>query len=448
MRLLLAGTLILASNSIYALDVSFSGANHPVLVEIPDKSTGLEQVFIAFDSSTINEMRIENVSPNVAVYKYGNLGGGFSEPVQFSLQGSTVIIQSPEGDIGYIIEEEGRNTCFWLTDYKKHMLTLNSIVPSGEEDCMSTSLTLNGNGGPIYFYTIDGRQAELSRDIKIEYKNLVWDDNTDQFLQSDQIKELAHIINPVIITPPLYCNSSFVVTGDRFLEDWGMGLEIESELIYANGVNVMTSAEQTNLPEEDNDTPSNMIKTESQGMGGSAPADISFKAYTTDAVVHNEWQIAADENFEYIDYRFNEQNIEYTFNEEGNFYVRFVGSNSDGSCEAIGDTYFVSIGASDLRIPNAFTPNDDGVNDEWKVGYRSLLSFRCTIFDRYGNEIFSFNDPSQGWDGKYKGKVVKPGVYFYVIEATGADGKKYKKGGDINLITSKRSSNNSGSSAN
>ncbi len=43
-------------------------------------------------------------------------------------------------------------------------------------------------------------------------------------------------------------------------------------------------------------------------------------------------------------------------------------------------------------------------------------------------------DPSQGWDGKYKGTLVKPGVYYYVIKATGADGKQYNLSGDINIV--------------
>ena len=154
----------------------------------------------------------------------------------------------------------------------------------------------------------------------------------------------------------------------------------------------------------------------------------------TDAVIHDEWQIASDPDFEYIIYRFNERDLNYTFNDEGQYYVRFVGSNDDGSCEAFGDTYEIGIGASELRIPNAFSPDGDGVNDIWKVGYRSLIEFRCWIFDRNGNQLYYFDRPEDGWDGKYKGKIVGPGVYFYVIEATGADGRKYKQGGDINII--------------
>ena len=145
--------------------------------------------------------------------------------------------------------------------------------------------------------------------------------------------------------------------------------------------------------------------------------------------------MSEDPEFENIDYRFTDRDLDYTFMNEGTFYVRFIGSNSDGSCEQYGDTYTVSIGSSELKCPNAFSPGaSEGVNDEWKVSYRSIIDFECWIFDRYGNEICHFTDPDQGWDGKRGGKLVKPGVYFYVVQATGADGKKYKKSGDINIL--------------
>ena len=46
----------------------------------------------------------------------------------------------------------------------------------------------------------------------------------------------------------------------------------------------------------------------------------------------------------------------------------------------------------------------------------------------------SFTDPADGWDGKYNGKLVPSGVYYYVIKARGADGKEYNLKGDINII--------------
>jgi len=414
-----------------------------VISVTPDKNTGLENVFVAYDISQISEMTIAGVDANSSVTKYSNLGGGYALPVVSSFVDGRLVISKPDGDTGYIINDNGRTTCFWLVNYLPHRLVLTSANADADQECENTKIVISGSGDAIHYYSIDGRQCELSRDIQLKYMNLEWDEDSESFIQHEMTKELSHLSNTVSLTPPLYCNSTVYISGDRFLKEWGIGIEIESSLIIANGLSVQTQAEQTNAPDDSDPEAdaSNMISTDTQGLGGSAPADFSFRAWTTDAVIHNEWQIAADQNFEYIDYRFNEQNLDYTFTEEGTYYVRFVGSNSDGTCDTLGETYTIGIGSSDLRIPNAFTPNDDGVNDVWKVGFRSLLSFKCTIFDRYGNEIFKFSDPTQGWDGKYKGKYVKPGVYFYVIEAKGADGKNYKKGGDINIIKSKRYTN-------
>lgn len=443
-KVLLTLGLVAPTLAAAAADVTFTGASHEVIAVTPERNTGLDRVFVAFDSSELSAMVISGVSGAVEVSRYSNLGGGYAEPVAVRYEGGNALVDGPQGDMGYIIRDGDTTVCVWLVNYAAHRLVLQSAAAAAVQECENTSIEITGSGAAIYYYTIDGRREELGRDIEVKYSNLEWSDDSEAYLQTSETKVLPHLVNPVLLTPPLYCNSTMSVQGDRFLSSWGMAQHIESGLVYANGVSVQTTAEQTNVPEDDPDSPgSNMIKTETQGMGGSAPCDISFRAYVTDAVVHNEWQIAADEQFDYIDYRFNEQNLDYSFTEEGTYYVRFVGSNADGTCEAYGETYTVAIGSSELRIPNAFTPNDDGINDEWKVGYRSLLSFHCTIFDRYGTQIISFDDPTKGWDGKYKGKLVKPGVYFYVIEATGADGKTYKKGGDINIIRSKRNTTTS-----
>ncbi|WP_305257394.1 T9SS type B sorting domain-containing protein [uncultured Duncaniella sp.] len=94
----------------------------------------------------------------------------------------------------------------------------------------------------------------------------------------------------------------------------------------------------------------------------------------------------------------------------------------------------MAVGASSLKCPNAFSPNGDGINDEWKVSYSGIVGFECSIFDRYGHKMISFSDPSQGWDGRHNGKNVPSGAYYYVIKARGADGKDYKLSGDINIV--------------
>ena len=78
-------------------------------------------------------------------------------------------------------------------------------------------------------------------------------------------------------------------------------------------------------------------------------------------------------------------------------------------------------------VPNAFSPEGDGLNDEFKAISNSdkISLFRMYIFNRWGALVFESNDISLGWDGKYKGKPAPQGVYAYKIEySIGASGQE------------------------
>ncbi len=421
-----------------SIHINFSGSSKQVICDIPESSTGLDAVYTVYDMKEISSVDISGLTSgaDVKVMKYSNLGGGYAVDVPVSVNGSVASILYPDRDMGYMIEDGSNKYNFWIVDYSDKHLELSAVEANSEQDCDMTSLNIDGKGSAIHYYSINGRQCILSRDIIVSYTSLQWEDSQKMYLSIDKTVSLDYLQTAVNIRPAFYCNTYVNVSGDRFLKAWGLGESIESSMIQANGLEVYTDAVQTNAT--DDSSGQNMISSDDTMLGGSAPADFTFYAYPSDAVIHNEWQIADDSDFEYVRYRFNEQDLSYTFNEEGEFYVRYVGSNDDGSCVIYGETYEIGIGASDLRIPNAFSPDGDGVNDEWKVGYRSLTEFRCWIFDRNGQQLFYFDRPELGWDGKYKGKTVSPGVYYYVIEAKGADGVKYKKGGDINILRYKK----------
>ena len=87
-----------------------------------------------------------------------------------------------------------------------------------------------------------------------------------------------------------------------------------------------------------------------------------------------------------------------------------------------------------LEVPNAFSPNGDGINDEFRVVFKSLKTYNIVIFNRWGRVVYKSNDPSKGWDGKIGRNVAASGTYYYVIEATGTD--RYTEGRykDRNII--------------
>jgi len=72
---------------------------------------------------------------------------------------------------------------------------------------------------------------------------------------------------------------------------------------------------------------------------------------------------------------------------------------------------------SNLFIPNAFTPDGDGVNDVFMMMYDGLSIFDCrlSIFDRWGGEVFESSGIENGWDGKKNGNPCPGGVYVYKI---------------------------------
>ena len=91
-----------------------------------------------------------------------------------------------------------------------------------------------------------------------------------------------------------------------------------------------------------------------------------------------------------------------------------------------------------LDVPNAFTPNGDGVNDYFlprDILARGLTSFRMSIFNRWGQVIFETDKTEgRGWDGEFNGQTQPEGVYIYVIEATFRDGQKEHRQGNLTLL--------------
>ena len=79
-------------------------------------------------------------------------------------------------------------------------------------------------------------------------------------------------------------------------------------------------------------------------------------------------------------------------------------------------------------IPNVFTPNNDGKNDVFVVSSAGLSTLTCTIFNRWGMELYQYNAIESGWDGRTVGGNIAPeGTYFYIFNATCLIGNKKKE---------------------
>lgn len=90
---------------------------------------------------------------------------------------------------------------------------------------------------------------------------------------------------------------------------------------------------------------------------------------------------------------------------------------------------------SAVYVPTAFTPNNDGLNDILKPYYVQIKSLSYfTIFNRWGQKVFSTNDLNKGWDGFSKSNEIIAGSYVWVLKAVDAIGKIYNLKGSFVLI--------------
>jgi len=108
---------------------------------------------------------------------------------------------------------------------------------------------------------------------------------------------------------------------------------------------------------------------------------------------------------------------------------------TDGGCKTIDSVLVQLVEKADIAVPNAFTPNGDGLNDFLRpipLGVAEIRYFR--IFNRWGEVLFESRDSKPGWDGNYKGIQQPPQNIVWMVEGVGLDGSVISKKGTSVLI--------------
>jgi gliding motility-associated-like protein len=89
----------------------------------------------------------------------------------------------------------------------------------------------------------------------------------------------------------------------------------------------------------------------------------------------------------------------------------------DNNCEASGSMKITVSGRSKISVPNAFSPNGDGINDTWVITNLSIYpGATVDVFNRYGQSVFHSENSNKAWDGTYNGKPLPVGTYYYIID--------------------------------
>lgn len=429
LRISITMLALLAVIGIRALD--FDGVQGSAVRIEAAVGSGLEAVYVLPTTEGVSIV-YSSSSQQVQWYCYSTLGGGYAQEIDAVREDNVWHVQCRQGDMGYIVEDGDTRHCFWIADYSRHRLTLDGLaVDDADGSCDRVRVAVAGQAAPIPYYGINGRRMELSRELRLTYSTQRFDDDAFAYVTIPVVHELAGIDGSTTVEAPL-CGTTFSLEGDRFLRQWGEAVSVESDYYDATAIDATTRAVASD------ESIDNQIKgsgADGEALGGSAPYSVRFESATSDAVVFTEWQLSRSADFDILTDTYNQRDFDYTFVDAGDTYVRLITNNAAGTCALEGKVYRVSTGESRLEIPNAFSPHaSPGVNDLWKVSYRSLTSFDCHVFNRWGTCVFSTTDPAAGWDGYYRGRAVPAGAYYYVIKATGADGVRYERSGSINII--------------
>lgn len=252
---------------------------------------------------------------------------------------------------------------------------------------------------------------------------------------------------PLIYYNPETDKSNYVKYGRQFNWEWEeetmQGQSIKIEAPYENTtykVTVEDKFKNTSSSEVDYTAIAVLAKIKAEILKAdvlhevhdstnfaSAPVEILFTDESKGFITQLSWQIGSGFS--------TERNPFYVFTVAGTQIVTMTVSND--MCESV-DSMRITVMELLLEFPNAFTPNGDGINDEFRAAYRSVKKYKITVVNRWGRVVYASTDPSKGWDGNIGDKQAPVGVYYYFAEAEGYNkGERIKRTGPLHLIREK-----------
>jgi len=128
-----------------------------------------------------------------------------------------------------------------------------------------------------------------------------------------------------------------------------------------------------------------------------------------------------------------ETNPVHQYNKTGTYDVCLLATNAAGCVDTV-CKQVAAIVIPLFDVPNAFSPNNDGRNDVLMVRGFGIAKFNLKIFNRWGQLVFESNDPTIGWDGRFKGAIQPMDAYAYAVSVEFSDGTKTNKTGNITLL--------------
>lgn len=345
---------------------------------------------------------------------------------------------------GYAIKVNGAWEYFWVFEYEQLRPQVNGVEV--KLSCTETVLDIDGTIAALQYTDANEKLQTVDRLCTVTYMDAMWGEN--DWVDSVAVMETEFTNSIVVGASPVATH--FVIV-DPLATELGLEDSIVTDIYQPMAIKTHPQAIVTTRGKE-NDR-SNEVERPVDAetlIRRSAPLEVEFKANGLNAEYY-QWNIYKGTE-PYL--QRSEAQHRYTFTEPGNYRVMLGASNSY-DCAIDSVQFDISVSESMLTVPNVFTPNGDGHNDEFRVVYRSIKEFHMWVYNRWGKLVYKSDDPAEGWDGNIGGRPAAEGAYYYVIRALGTDAESgymskpayskkiknqelpigvYQLSGDINLL--------------
>ncbi|NQU53088.1 MAG: gliding motility-associated C-terminal domain-containing protein [Bacteroidetes bacterium] len=295
----------------------------------------------------------------------------------------------------------------------------------GESNCVSFSLSGNFTTAKLNYYDlVDNSEVEVYKNVQVAWKD------------GDVL--MASTLNPQIFNPPTKDTDYTFRVYDKFDCEGTTNVTYESIVTKAvfsvdpdNGeapliVNFNNESENGDSDQYEWYLYRNLDEIKREGEDSDGPIDsIMIVAYDESPI--------------------------YTYENSGTYDVKLVSKKISEFHTCIDTVYiekYIKVDTSFVAVPNVFTPNGDGTNDNFVVQFWSMQSIKISIFNRWGKRIhFWESEDIRGfegtwsetvWDGRIMGgRFASPGVYYYNVVGEGRDGKRKRAHGFFHLFRGK-----------
>ncbi len=329
----------------------------------------------------------------------------------------------------------------------RYLFTNNSVAPQGKPFQRNSFLLDLGDGTPVdtvgmddfpyaHRYAQDGIYRVLLTLIDTNYCNAP---HTDTLVLRVAANVVASFIAPdSSCAPSTISFDNTTKGGESFTWNFGDGSQPSTEA-YPVHTYPNPGTYTVSLQVVDNNT-CNITDDTSITITVFGPPSAEF-SFTPVKPVENTPTSFVNQTIGAISYLWEfgdgevstETNPVHQYNKTGTYDVCLLATNAAGCTDTI-CKQVAAIVIPLFDVPNAFSPNGDGMNDVLMVRGFGIAKFNFKIFNRWGQLVFESNDPGVGWDGRFKGTVQPMDAYAFVVNVEFSDGTTANKTGNITLL--------------